>query len=133
VDALSVGNLSEMRGVIDDLSKHPPDAIYLVGGTFIYTNRDMICAEARRLRVPTMTTFSEYPDSGCLASYALAIDEYAREGARYIDLILRGATPADLPVRQPTRFELAINARTAASIGLTIPPKLRVMADRVIE
>jgi putative ABC transport system substrate-binding protein len=133
VDALSVGNLSEFRSAIDALRRDPPDAIYVLGGAFNYTNRDMICTEALRMRVPTMATATQFADSGCLPDYGSSLDELERENARFVDQILRGANPADMPVRQPTRFELDINARTAASLGLAIPPKLRVMADRVIE
>jgi putative ABC transport system substrate-binding protein len=133
IEPLSARDLSEIRGAFDALSRNPPDAIYVSTNAPNYTNREVICAEALRMRVPTMTSFSQFADSGCLASYAVSIDELARESARFVDQILRGANPADIPVRQPTRFELVINARTAASLGLAIPPKLRVMADRVIE
>jgi putative ABC transport system substrate-binding protein len=133
VDPLSVGNLSEFRGAIDAMRKDPPGAIYLLGGAFEYTNRDMICTEALRMRMPTMAASAQFADSGCLFGYSSSLDELLWESARFVDQILRGANPADMPVRQPTRFVLDINARTAASIGLAIPPKLRVMADRVIE
>jgi putative ABC transport system substrate-binding protein len=133
VEPLSARDLSEIRGALDALSRNPPDAVYVYTNAPNYTNREVICAEALRIRVPTMTNFSQFADSGCLASYAVSVDELVRESARFVDQILRGANPADIPVRQPTRFELVINARTAASLGLAIPPKLRVMADRVIE
>jgi putative ABC transport system substrate-binding protein len=133
IEPTSARNLSEIRAALDAISKNPPDAIYLVTNAPTYTNREVICAEALRMRVPTMTSFSQFVDSGCLVSYAFSADELTRESARFVDQILRGANPADMPVRQPTRYELVINARTAASLGLAIPPKLRVMADRVIE
>jgi putative ABC transport system substrate-binding protein len=133
IEPLSARDLSEIRGALDVLSRNPPDAIYVFNNAPNFTNKEVICMEALRMRVPTMTNVSSYADSGCLASYAYSIDELALESARFVDQILRGAKPADIPVRQPTRFEFVINARTAASLGLTIPPKLRVMADRVIE
>jgi putative ABC transport system substrate-binding protein len=133
VDPLSVGNLSEFRSAIDVLSANPPDAIYVPSGAFNYTNRDMICAEALRMRVPTLAGASQWVDSGCLFSYSNSSDDAVREAARFVDQILRGANPAEVPVRQPMHFELVINARTAASIGLVIPSKLRLTADRVIE
>jgi putative ABC transport system substrate-binding protein len=133
VDSLSVGSLSDIRGAIDTLSAHPPDAIYVLSGAANCTNRDMICTEALRIRVPTMAAFSQFVDSGCLSSYGNSFDDVARESARFVDQILRGANPGDMPVHQPTHFELVINARTATSIGLAIPPKLRVIAERVIE
>jgi putative ABC transport system substrate-binding protein len=133
IEPTSARNLSEIRAALDAISRNPPDAIYVFSNAPNYTNREVICAEALRMRVPTVTNFSQLADAGCLVSYALSADVMARESARFVDQILRGAKPADLPVRQPTRFELVINARTAASLGLAIPPKLRVMADRVIE
>ena len=133
IEPLSAGNLSEIRGAFDALSKNPPDAIYVFANVPNITNKEVICAEALRIRVPTMATYSYFADSGCLVSYGFLEDEFAREGARLVNQILRGANPADVPVRQPTQFELVINARTAASLGLAIPPKLKVMADRVIE
>jgi putative ABC transport system substrate-binding protein len=133
VDPMSVGNLAEFRGAIDALSKQPPDAIYVFTGAFNYTNRDMICGEVLLLRLPAMTSNPQFVESGCLASYAGSLDELIRENARFVDQILRGAKPADIPVRQPTRFEFVINAKTARSLGLAIPSSLRVIADRVIE
>jgi putative ABC transport system substrate-binding protein len=133
IDSLSVGNLLELRGAIDTLRKDPPDAVYLNGSAFNFTNRGMICAELLRVRVPTMGGDAAYAGSGCLASYSYSFDEIGRENARFVNQILRGANPAGMPVRQPTRFEFVINARTAASLGLAIPPNLRVIADRVIE
>jgi putative ABC transport system substrate-binding protein len=134
IDPVGVSNLSEIRVAIEALSKDPPDAIYFFTDAAIYANRDMICTEALRMRVPTMSGyFPQFAESGCLSSYAASVEYQLQESARYVDQILRGANPAAIPVSQPTRLEFVINARTAASLGLTIPPKLRLVADRVIE
>jgi putative ABC transport system substrate-binding protein len=133
IDSLSVGNLSELRSAIDTLRRDPPDAVYIFGGSFSFTNRDVICAEILRVHLPTITGATLFTESGCLASYTYSLEELQRENARFVDQILRGANPAETPVRQPKRFEFVINARTATSLGLAIPPKLSVMADRLIE
>ena len=85
------------------------------------------------MRMPTLAGNPQFTDSGCLSSYTFSVDELGRENARFVDQILRGAKPADMPVRQPTRYELVINARTAASLGLAIPSNLRLIANRVIQ
>jgi putative ABC transport system substrate-binding protein len=133
VELLIARNVSEIRAAMDTLSRDRPDAVYVLPTAAIYTNRELVCAELARLRLPAMAETYQFPDSGCLASYAFSVEELLQGAGQILDQILRGADPADIPVRQVTRLELVINARTAASLGLTIPPKLRVMADRVIE
>jgi putative ABC transport system substrate-binding protein len=76
---------------------------------------------------------SEFPESGGLMSYGENLGETARQSARHLDRLLKGASPAVLPVEQPTRFELVINLKTARSLGLTIPNEVLLLADRVIE
>jgi len=80
-----------------------------------------------------MYPFRDFVDAGGLISYSLSAREVYRILARYIDKILKGTKPADLPVEQPTLFELVINAKTAKALGLTIPPALRLRADQVLE
>jgi putative ABC transport system substrate-binding protein len=94
-------------------------------------------ATDRRLRhqesAPAIHSLKEYAEAGVLASYGPNLPAAYRRAAAYVDKILRGATPGDLPVEQPTKFELVINLRTAKTIGLTIPPSLLARADQVIE
>ena len=132
VDLLVAKNLGEVRSAMDTLSKDRPDAVYLLTSAAMYTNRELVCAELTRMRLPSMGEY-QYADAGCLASYSYVLEDAMREIAQILDQILHGADPAGIPVRQVTRRELVINARTAASLGLAIPPKLRLMADRVIE
>jgi putative ABC transport system substrate-binding protein len=133
IEPLVARSLSEIRFVIDTLSKDRPDAVYLINTAASYRNRELICTEAARMRLPTMADWSQYPESGCLASYSYSAEDYLRECAEMLNQVLHGARPADIPVRHPTRFELVINARTAASIGLDVPGNLRLAADRLIE
>ncbi len=84
-------------------------------------------------RLPAMDGRKQFPESGGLMSYGIDYAEHVRRGIRYVDQILRGAKPADLPVEQPTKFELVINLKTAKALGLTIPPSLLQRADQVVE
>ncbi|HEU4368836.1 MAG TPA: ABC transporter substrate binding protein [Methylomirabilota bacterium] len=88
---------------------------------------------AMKHRLPTVFSFREYVEAGGLLSYGPDLGVQQRRAARYVDLILRGARPGDLPVEQPTHLELAVNLKTAKTLGLTVPPSILLRADRVIE
>jgi putative ABC transport system substrate-binding protein len=88
---------------------------------------------ASRNRLPTISVFRRFVDAGGLMSYGPSLHELWRQAATYVDKILRGAKAADLPIEQPTKFELVINLKTANALGLSIPPLLAVQADKVIE
>jgi putative tryptophan/tyrosine transport system substrate-binding protein len=96
-------------------------------------NRAEVVALAAQRRVPAMYNFRQFPDSGGLMSYGANVNEIQRRSAGFVDKILKGAKPADLPIEQPTTFELVINLKTAKALGLTIPPSLLARADQVIE
>jgi putative ABC transport system substrate-binding protein len=96
-------------------------------------NRPQVVAMARKHRVPAMYPWHFYTEIGGLMSYATSIPGFHHRSATYVDRILRGANPGDLPVEQPTKFELVINAKTARALGLTIPQSLLLRADQVIE
>jgi putative ABC transport system substrate-binding protein len=100
-----------------------------VGSTELVQIRDF----AARNRMPTISAFSALTHDGLLMSYSPDLASYYRRAAYYVDKILKGAKPADLPVEQPTKFELVINLKTAKALGLTIPPSLLLRADQVIE
>jgi putative tryptophan/tyrosine transport system substrate-binding protein len=92
-----------------------------------------IAQSALRHRLPTISLLSQYPESGGLMSYGASLIDIRRQAIGYVDKILRGAKPADLPVERPTTFELVINRRTAQTLGLTVPPSVLLRADRVID
>jgi putative tryptophan/tyrosine transport system substrate-binding protein len=100
---------------------------------FFFTERGRIVDLAKKAQLATMFGRREYVEAGGLASYGTKLAEQFRQAATYVDKILKGAKPADLPVEQPTKFELVINLKTAKALGLTIPQTLLLRADQVIE
>ena len=99
---------------------------------FTAMERAQVGALARMHRLPAMYPWRLYVDAGGLMSYATSIPDFHRRSASYVDKILNGAKPADLPVEPPTTFELVINLKTAEALGLTIPPMLLFQADEII-
>jgi putative tryptophan/tyrosine transport system substrate-binding protein len=99
----------------------------------LFANRSKIASFAQRTRLPSMYGQKEFADAGGLITYGPNTADLWRRAATYVDKILKGAKPADLPVEQPTTFELVINMKTAKALGLTIPPSVLGRADHVIE
>ena len=114
------------------LNKDRPDGLFVTGGTLMNSNVKRIAGFALKSRLPSIG-YREYVDAGGLMSYGADFADSYRRVAYYVDRIVKGAKPADLPVEQPTKFELAINLKTAKQIGLTIPPNVLARADRVIK
>jgi putative ABC transport system substrate-binding protein len=112
--------------------KERPDGLYVSPGALLNTHRKRIVEFALKRRLPSIYPRREYADEGGLMSYDADIAEGYRRVAYYVDRILKGAKPADLPVEQPTKFELVINLKTAKQIGVTIPQSVLYRADRVI-
>jgi putative ABC transport system substrate-binding protein len=115
------------------LNKQRPDGLYVVAGPVMNANQKRIAGLALKSRLPSVYGNRGYVDAGGLMSYGADIADSYRRVAYYVDKILKGAKPADLPVEQPTKFEFVINLKTAKQIGLTIPPELLARADRVIK
>jgi len=109
------------------------DALLLFAHAFAFVHRDRIVELAARQRLPTMFGWREFVDVGGLTSYGPNVNTMLRRAAGYVDRILKGAKPADLPIEQPTKFELVINLKTAKALGLTIPQSILVRADEVIQ
>jgi putative ABC transport system substrate-binding protein len=116
------------------LIKQRPDGLYVpVGSPLMNTNRKRIVGLALKSRLPSVYIRSEFVDAGGLMSYGADLADSYRRAATYVDKILKGAKPADLPVEQPTKFEFIINLKAAKQIGLTIPPNVLARADKVIK
>ena len=116
-----------------DAAKGPTDALYVVADPLLNTNRARIHTLAVGARLPAIYNASEHVEAGGLISYGPNFLGLYRRTAEFVDKILRGAKPSDLPVEQPTKFDLAINLTTAKALGLTVPPTLLARADEVIE
>jgi putative ABC transport system substrate-binding protein len=114
------------------LNKDRPDGLYVLASTLMYVNEKRTVGFALKNRLPSMYNRREAVDAGGLMSYGADLADSYRRVAYFVDRILKGAKPADLPVEQPTKFELVINLKTAKQIGLTIPQSVLFRADKVI-
>jgi len=128
-----VRDLQGIEAVMTDLAATPGSAIVVIPDAFFASHSAQIVALAERFRLPAAYPYRYYVAQGGLLCYGVNNVDLFRQAAPYIDRILRGATPADLPVQQPTRFDLVVNRKTAAALGLTVPPSLLGRADEVIE
>ena len=115
------------------LDKERPDGLYVAGSTLMYSSEKRIVSFALKSRLPSMHQNKEAVDAGGLMSYGADLADSYRRVAIYVDKILKGAKPADLPVEQPTKFELVINLKTAKQIGVTIPPEVLARVSRLIK
>ena len=122
----------EIEGAIGALAGTPGGGLIVMPDAFTAANRDLIIALAARYSVPALYG-NNFASSGGLIAYGPDFAETFRQGAGYVDRVLKGANPAELPIQLPTKFELAINLKTAAALGLTIPPNVLALADEVIE
>jgi putative ABC transport system substrate-binding protein len=123
----------DLEGVFQAGAKARANALITLRDTLLLRYPKQIADLAIKNRLPSMFETSEYVEAGGLVSYSASDSESFRRAAHYVDRILKGARPADLPVEQPTKFELVINLKTAKQIGLTIPPNMLARADKVIK
>ena len=130
LERLDVRDASDIGPAV---SRASGGALLTLADPLFATNRNQLADVARHHRIPTMLIGREYVEAGGLVSYAFPPGETWRLAASYVDKILRGAKPADLPVEQPTKFELVINLKTAKALGLTIPSSVLGRADHIIE
>ena len=130
--SLTVQRGEDFDSAFQEASKHRPDALIVLQDALTFTNRKMIADLAAKRRLPAIFGLTEAVEAGGLMAYGPnRVDQYQRAAA-YVDKILKGTKPADLPVEQPKKFEFIINLKAAKQIGLTIPPNVLARADRVI-
>jgi putative ABC transport system substrate-binding protein len=123
----------EFDRAFSDMARARPGAVTVVSTPAFDNEPRRLVELAARHRLPAVYTFKVYVDAGGLMSYGPDISDLYRRAATYVDKILKGARPGDLPVEQPTKFELVINLKTAKALGLTVPPSLLARADQVID
>jgi putative ABC transport system substrate-binding protein len=129
---LEIRQTDDIAPALEALKGHA-DALYVATDPLVFTNRVRINSMAQDARLPTIYGSREYVDAGGLMSYGPSYTDLFRHAADYVDKILRGAKPSDIPVEQPTKFELVINLKIARALGLEVSPTLLARADEVIE
>ena len=133
IQSLAVGDLDDIESAFSAISRERADAILVASSAANNKQQARIIEFAAKKRLPVMYARSEFVDAGGLMSYGADLPHLYRRAAIYVDKLLKGAKPADLPVEQPTKFEFVINLKAAKQIGLTIPPNVLARADRVIK
>jgi ABC-type uncharacterized transport system substrate-binding protein len=130
---LEVKSATEYAAAFEKMKRDQIDAVYIEMGNMTYTDIPSFAELAVNHQLPTAASAKQYAVDGCLLSIGASLNDMARRTAYYIDKIIRGAKPSELPVQQPTKFELVINLKTAKALGVAIPPALLATADEVIE
>jgi putative ABC transport system substrate-binding protein len=133
VSAINVRDASEIEGEIADFARTSNGGLILTASALANAHRDLIIALAARHKLPAIYYRRHFVTSGGLISYGYDLVDQCRRAASYVDRILKGEKPADLPVQAPTRYELVINLKAAKALGLDVPPTLLARADEVIE
>jgi len=131
--SLEVRSPNEFDKAFKDATRARAGALAIMPSPVFATNLKRIADFAAKNRLPSVFHLREFVDSGGLVAYGVDRSDMFRRAATYVDKILKGAKPADLPVEQPTRFELVVNLKTAKALGLTIPPSVLIRADQVIQ
>jgi putative ABC transport system substrate-binding protein len=133
VAAVEVRSPADIAVEIEAFARRPNGAVINVPDGFSEPHKELFVRLTSRYALPAIYPFRSFADIGGLASYGNDVRDGYRQAAVYVDRILRGERPADLPVIQPTKFELVINIKAAKALGLTVPPSLLATADEVIE
>jgi putative ABC transport system substrate-binding protein len=129
----TIENTGDIRRVIESFANLPNGGLVFPPDATTTANRDLVIALAARYRLPAVYAWREFVTAGGLMSYGVEFVEQFRQAASYVDRILRGSSPAELPVQAPTKFETVLNRKTARTLGLTVPAGLLVAADEIIE
>jgi putative ABC transport system substrate-binding protein len=124
---------SDFAGAFSAMMKERAGGVVIINSSMFYAERTRIAGLAAQSRVPAIYGVKEFAEAGGLMTYGIHLHESFRRAATYVDKILKGAKPADLPVEQPTKFELVINLKAAKALGMTMPPSLLQRADEVIQ
>ena len=132
VQLLEARGPDEIDSAFLAMTRERADGLLILGDAVFLLHRTRIVGLAAKSRLPAMYNFKEFVDAGGLMAYAANLADLFRRAAVYVDKILKGAKPGDLPVEQPTRFELVVNLKTARALGLTIPQSVLIRADEVI-
>ena len=130
---MPVHTVNEIERAIDDFARMPDGGLLVLPDTTTNLHRAVIIALANRYRLPSIYAFHNLAEEGGLISYGVDVSDLFRRGAIYVDRILKGTNPADLPVQLPEKFELVINLKTARDLGLTVSNQVQLLADKVIE
>ena len=131
--SIEIRSPNDLEKALEDAATARVGALFITGDPAITSNIKRIVGLAVKSRLPSIFHYSEFSDAGALAAYGPDRADLYRRAATYVDKILKGAKPGDLPVEQPTKFELVINMKTAKALGLSIPQSILLRADRVIE
>src|SRR5262245_11492202 len=130
---VGVRTSEQFRPAFSDVTRANAQALYVVEDPIFFAHWTTLLRLASTAGLPTIHELRRWPEAGALMSYGPDLHDLFRRAAMYVDRILKGAKPADLPVEQPTKFELVINLKTATALGLEVPPTLLAIADEVIE
>jgi putative tryptophan/tyrosine transport system substrate-binding protein len=130
---LTAGTVEELAAGIAEQMRAPGGSLIIGPDPFTIVNVQKIAALVGRHKLPAISVYRQFVTEGGLMSYGPETMDIFRRSASYIDRILKGANPGELPVQQPTKFELFVNLKTAQALGLTVPPTLVALADEVIE
>jgi putative tryptophan/tyrosine transport system substrate-binding protein len=133
LQSLEVQDLSELERAFDAMAREHSDALLVLSDSFTTFYRTRLAELAAKHRLPALYGHAQYIEAGGLMSYGPSISDNYGRAAGFVDKILKGTKPTDLPAQQPTKFELIINLRTAKTLGLEISPALLTLADKVIE
>lgn len=130
---VEVRSPGELEGAFAAITRENAGAVYLLGSTMLYAQRARAADLAVKRRLPLLCVSRDYAEAGCVMAYSASFTDLFRRAGAYVDKILKGTKPGDLPIQQPTKFELVINMTTAKALRLTIPPALLLRVDQVIE
>jgi ABC-type uncharacterized transport system substrate-binding protein len=133
IQTLEARDVRDVRSAFMAMARERVGAVLVYGSSMLAAQRAAVAELAAKNRLPTMCAASEWMDVGFVMSYGASLNDMYRRAPYFVDRILKGAKPGDLPVEQPTKFELVLNLKTAKALGLTIPPSLLLRADQVIE